>query len=331
MTDAAPPLLFAPETSAPLGRRIVAALGTELAPLEERAFEAGEHKARPLVSVRGRDVYLIQSLHGSAEASANDRLVRLLLLIGAMATNGAGRITAVVPYLCYARKDRRTQPRDPVNTRTLAQLFEAAGAERVLALDVHNAAAFENAFRKPVEQLTALPLILEWSAPRLAGRDVVVLSPDAGAMKRAEQVRQALERWLDRPVAAAIMEKYRSAGAVRGTLLAGELAGRSVLVVDDMTETGGTLLRAAEAARAAGALEVFGAVTHAPELPSDSPLLAGDPLDTLAVTDSVHPLRPDSERLHVLETAPLFAEAINALARGGSLTELAEARLRPTR
>jgi hypothetical protein len=139
--------LFALEASAELGRAIAAALGQQLASHEERDFEDGEHKSRPLDDVSGADVYVVQSLHSGPQQSANDKLCRLLFFIGALKDAGAARVTAVSPYLCYARKDRRTKPNDPVTTRYVASLFEAVGTDGVVTLEVHNPAAFENAFR----------------------------------------------------------------------------------------------------------------------------------------------------------------------------------------
>lgn len=316
------PLLFALEGSEDLGMRVADELGWPLAPVEERAFERGEHKARPLTEVEGRDVYVLHGLHGDGDESANDRLMRLLLYLAALKDNGAARVTAVLPYLCYARKDRRTKPRDPVNTRTVARLFEAVGTDRVLVLDVHNAAAFENAFRIRADELTATPLFVAHFATRLGGEKACVLSPDAGGMKRAERFRRALERALNRPVPPAVMEKHRSAGLVRGELFAGDVAGRSVIVIDDLTESGGTLVRAAEAAHGAGAARVLAAVTHAPGLTPDSAILHSPALEEVVVTDSACRARRERGTLTVLPTARLFADAIRTLSVNGDLTDL---------
>jgi ribose-phosphate pyrophosphokinase len=140
-------LIFALGASRGFGARVADAMGTTLAVHEEREFEDGEHKTRALISVRGRDVYVLHSLYGDAEQSANDKLVRLLFFVGALRDASAGRITAVVPYLAYSRKDRKSKPRDPVSTRYVAEVFEAVGVERVVTLDVHNLAAYQNAFR----------------------------------------------------------------------------------------------------------------------------------------------------------------------------------------
>ena len=146
-------MLFALGASREFGARVAAALDMPLAAHEERAFEDGEHKWRPLVSVRGRDVFVVHSLYGDDAESANDKLCRLLFFIGALKDAAAARVTALVPYLCYARKDRKTKPRDPVTTRYLAALFEAVGTDGIVTLDVHNLAAYQNAFRCRTEHL----------------------------------------------------------------------------------------------------------------------------------------------------------------------------------
>jgi len=170
-----------------------------LAKHEERQFEDGEHKTRPLDPVGGTDVYVVQSLHGGPSESANDKLCRLLFFIGALKDAGAARVTAIVPYLCYARKDRRTKPNDPVITRYVASLFEAVGTAVFVALDVHNPAAFENAFRCRTVALTAAPLFVDY-AKALSGEHLCVVSPDPGGAKRAEIFRLALESALNQPV-----------------------------------------------------------------------------------------------------------------------------------
>jgi ribose-phosphate pyrophosphokinase len=194
---------------------IVGALRADLAPHEEREFEDGEHKARPLTPVRGRDVYLVQSLHGGPDASPNDKLCRLLFFAGAVRDAGAGRVTAVIPYLAYARKDRRTQTCDPITTRYVAQLIEAVGVDRVATVDVHNLAAFENAFRRPTVHLEARPLFVSYLLPFLRDRSVAVVSPDAGGAKRAELLRESLASALGTEIPLGFLEKRRSGGVVR--------------------------------------------------------------------------------------------------------------------
>jgi ribose-phosphate pyrophosphokinase len=317
--------LFALEATAGLGKAVADRLGHPLASHEEREFEDGEHKARPLDAVAGKDVYVIQSLHGGPAMSANDKLCRLLFFIGALKDAGTARVTAVVPYLCYARKDRRTKPNDPVTTRYVASLLEAVGTDAVVTLEVHNPAAFENAFRCRAIALTATPLFLDY-ARELTQESLCVVSPDTGGAKRAELLRETLEVVSGRPVGKAFADKHRSAGVVSGDLFVGDVAGSTALIVDDLISTGGTLLRAARAARKAGARRVMALVTHPLFMADSAEVLADAAIDRLIVTDTVPPLRLPADarvdKLVILPAAPLLAEAIARLHDNRTLTDL---------
>jgi ribose-phosphate pyrophosphokinase len=317
--------VFALAATARLGAAIATALGRAPAPHEERAFEDGVHKARPLESVAGDDCYVIQSLHGDADQSVNDKLCRLLFFIGALKDAGAARVTAVAPYLCYARKDRRTKPFDPVTTRYVAALFEAVGTDRILTLEVHNPAAFENAFRGRAITLSPAPLFV-MLADRWGEAQLCVLSPDPGGAKRAALFHEALEQRLDRTVGKAFVDKRRSAGVVSGEVLAGEVRDATVLVVDDLISTGGTLARAARAAKGAGAHQVIALASHGLFAQGAEAALSDPALDGIIVTDTAAPfggLGPAVRgRVEVLSSAPLLAEAIRRLARAEPLTDL---------
>ncbi|HEX9208245.1 MAG TPA: ribose-phosphate pyrophosphokinase [Steroidobacteraceae bacterium] len=330
------PLLFAPLATRPFGERMAAVLGIELAPLEEREFEGGEHKTRPLVSVRGRTVYVVQSLSGDASGSANDRLCRLLFLIAGLRDGGAARITACLPYLAYARKDRRTKERDPVNSRYVAQLFEAVGVDHVIAIDVHNIAAFENAFRCSVDLLEAAPLLAERIVSAADGRPIAIVSPDFGGAKRAQRVQDLVAARTDLDVGFAVFEKRRSSGVVSGDLLVGPVAGRHVVLVDDLISAGTTMLRAVQCCRAAGALSVSAFATHGVFAPGAERLLGPDGPDRLWVTDTLLPVRlqaaaGSAARLEVLPVAPLFAEAVRRIEAGESVVALREMERKPPR
>jgi ribose-phosphate pyrophosphokinase len=322
----APLMLFSMAASAELGAAIAATLRQPLAAHEERDFEDGEHKARPLDSVSGGDVYVVQSLHGGPDQSANDKLCRLLFFIGALKDAGASRVTAITPYLCYARKDRRTKPNDPVTTRYIAGMFESVGTDCVVTLEVHNPTAFENAFRCRTVALTGTPLFVAYAKKHLAKAKLAVISPDAGGMKRAELLREALEAALDRPVGKGLAEKHRSAGVVSGALFAGDVAGATALIIDDLISTGGTLLRTARSARAAGAKRVIALVTHGLFMPGSAEVLADPALDQIIIADAVSPFRLDlpeqNRKLVILPAAPLIAETIRRLHEERSLTDL---------
>jgi ribose-phosphate pyrophosphokinase len=316
--------LFALQATAELGNSIAQALGVSLATHEERDFEDGEHKVRPLDSVRDRDVYVIQSLHGGPNESANDKLARLLFFIGALKDVGAARVTVVAPYLCYARKDRRTKPNDPVTTRYIAQLFEAVGADVMVTLEVHNPAAFENAFRCRTMALTATPLFVDY-AKALAGESLCVVSPDPGGVKRAELFRETLEAEMGKPIGKGFADKHRSAGVVSGDLFVGDAAGATVLIIDDLMSTGGTLLRAARVARKSGAKRVIALVTHGLFMSGAAEVVADPAIDRLVVTDSVPPFRlgPNARgKIDTLRCAPLLAETIKRLHERRALTDL---------
>jgi len=318
------PMLFALQGSRPFGERLAAALGVSLEAHEERSFEDGEHKSRPLVSVRGRDVYVVHALYGEPGESPNDKLCRLLFFIAVLRECGAGRITAVMPYLCYARKDRRTQPRDPVTTRYVATLLEAAGAARVMTLEVHNPAAWDNAFGCEKVHLEARGLFAAHFRSLAAAGGVTVLSPDIGGVKRAEAFRAQLERLAGTAVELGFMEKRRALGVVSGERLVGEVAGREVIILDDLVSTGTTLARAAAACRSAGARRIQAAASHGLFVGDAEQVLGESALARIVVADTVPPFRLSSafvgERMEIVDSSRLFAEAIGRLHRGEPLT-----------
>ncbi|HLT04500.1 MAG TPA: ribose-phosphate diphosphokinase [Pseudomonas sp.] len=304
------PLFFALHGSQDYARRVAQRLGCELSEHEERPFEDGEHKTRALTPVNGRDLVVLHSLYGDAQQSVNDKLCRLLFFCGALKDAGARHLQLVTPYLCYARKERRTQYQDPVITRYLAGLLEACGVDRLMALEVHNLAAFDNAFRIPTQHLASAELFAAHFAPLVAGAEVVAVSPDAGGAKRAELFRQALERCTGRPVGSAYMEKYRANDVVTGSLLVGEVRGKVAIVIDDLISTGGTLLRAARACRDGGATRLFAAAAHG--LFTGGTALLDSPLfERIVLCDTVPPFRLPAElaarRLTPLDSTALVA------------------------
>jgi ribose-phosphate pyrophosphokinase len=321
-------VIFAPGPSREFGEKVCAHLGVSLSAHEEREFEDGEHKIRPLINVRGKDVFVIQSLYGDNRYSVNDKLCRLLFFLGALRDASAERVTAVVPYLCYSRKDKKSKPRDPVTTRYVAGLFEAMGVDRVVTLDVHNLAAFQNAFRIRVDHLEAKRLFVVHFIPPARQEEVVVVSPDVGGVKRAEDFRQALGRALDRPIHGAFMEKYRSEGVVSGEAVIGDVSGKMAIIIDDLISSGTTLARAAESCRARGATKIYAAASHGVFGSKASQTLSNSALEKVVITDTVLPFRLDPElarnKLVVLDAARLFAEAIRRIHSGGSIVELFE-------
>jgi ribose-phosphate pyrophosphokinase len=319
-------MLFALEASRPFAEAVSRALGIPLSAHEERAFEDGEHKTRSLVNVRGRDVYVVQSLYGDARETVNDKLVRLLFFIGALKDASAARVTAVVPYLAYARKDRKSKSRDPVSTRYVAQLFEAVGTDCIVTLDVHNLAAYQNAFRCRAEHLEANPLFVQHLLGELGDVAVSVVSPDAGGIKRAEDFRRRLATIVGQPVTAAFAEKYRSAGVVSGDAFVGDVDGKVAIIVDDLISGGTTIARAAAACRRAGAKRVYAAASHGVFAAAANATLGASDVDKIVVTDTIEARPITDERLQHklvrLSVAGLFAEAIGRMHAGGSIVDL---------
>lgn len=310
-------LLFSLDSDVTFAQALASSLGIALAPHEDRRFEDGEHKLRPLLDPRGSDAYVVYSLHGGPQDSPHDKLCHLLMFIATLREHGAARVTAVVPYLAYARKDRQTKPFDPVTLRYVAQLFEAVGTSQVIVLEAHNVAAFQNAFRCTTLHLEAHGAF-DAIVTELAGMGALaVASPDPGGVKRAQLWRESLEKRLLRSVGFAMVDKRRSAGVVSSdNLVAGEVGGMTVLLLDDLIASGDTMKRAAVALRQAGAREVLAFAAHGLFVGAAADMLGDDSISRIVVTDSVPPFRlpPHAavrSKLRVVSAAPLFAQAIS--------------------
>ncbi|MET0857451.1 MAG: ribose-phosphate diphosphokinase [Telluria sp.] len=310
---AGPLKVFAPAGGGGFGLRVCCALGVATSPVEQATFEDGERSARPLDDVEGCDVFVVQSLHADPLGSVHDKLCQLLFFIGTLKDAGAARVSAVVPYLAYARQDRQTRPRGPVATRYVAALFEAAGADVVITVDVHNVAAFQNAFRCRTVNVDPARLFAECVAPSVEDAGITVVAPDAGAIPRAHQFRLALGARLGQQVIAAFVEKHRDGKELSGGLLVGDVEGRHAIIVDDMIGTGATIARAAAACRNRGARSVDAVATHGLFTAGAQHTLAGM-IDRLWVSDTVPPFRleqgPVREMLQVVAVAPLLGEVI---------------------
>lgn len=311
-------LLFSLNPESTFAPALAAGLGVPLAPHEDRGFEDGEHKLRPLLDPCGRDAYVIDSLYGDPLSSPHDKLCRLLLFIATLREHGAARVTAVVPYLAYARKDRQTKPFDPVTLRYVAQLFEAVGTSQLIVLEAHNVAAFQNAFRCPTLHLPAHRAFDGLVTELVGAGALAVASPDPGGVKRAQLWRESLEQSLQRPVGFAMIDKRRSAGVVSSdNLVAGVVDGMTVLLLDDLIASGDTMKRAALALKQAGARTVVACAAHGLFVGPAADALACDSIAEIVVTDSVPPFRlplsaPVRNKLRAVSAAPLFAQAIQA-------------------
>ena len=311
-------LFFSLDPATPFSDALAESLDVSAEPYEERVFPDGERKLRPLVDPRGADAYVLHGLHGGPVDSPHDKLCRLLMFAATLKDHGAARVTAVIPYLAYARKDRQTKEHDPLGLRYVAQMFEALGVDQLIVLEAHNLAAFQNAFRCPTLHLSAHPAFAGVAHELADAGALTVASPDPGGVKRALLWRETLEEQLRRPVGFAMIEKRRSAGVLSGSdLVVGEVEGARVLLLDDLVASGETLQRSALALRRAGAREVIGLAAHGLFVGNAPETLADPALTRLVVTDSVPTFRlPQQgivrEKTQVASAVPLFAEAIRS-------------------
>lgn len=289
-------------------------LDVPLGNAEVRRFSDGEVMVEIAENVRGGDVFVVQSTC----TPVNDTLMELLLMLDAFRRASAKRITAVIPYFGYARQDRKVSPRVPISAKLVADLITAAGASRVLTIDLH-AGQIQGFFDIPVDNLFATPVLLKEMQERLRNGPVAVVSPDPGGVERARAFAKRLDATL------AIIDKRRArANEVAEMRVVGDVEGQTAVIVDDIVDTAGTLATAATALRAAGATEVIACCTH--------PVLSGPAIDrirdsqlsTLVVTDTI-PLRTDGKacgKITVLSVAHLLAEAIRRTHREESISSL---------
>jgi ribose-phosphate pyrophosphokinase len=324
------PSYFALDESRELAVAVGQHAGLPLAGLEDQRFEGDEFKLRPLESVRGRAAFVLQSLAGRPGTPVAQSFMRLLFLLNGLRDAGAVERVVLIPYLAFARLDQRTQVRDPVYTRYTAQLLEASGADRLIALDIHNSAALDNSFRIPVDHLTAHPMMVDHFAAHLTHANLVVASPDIGGIKRAQIFRELLEKRVGRDVELAFIEKRRRRGVISGgDALVGDTAGRAVILIDDLCATGETLLRAADACSRADATSIHVAVTHAPHAPGIEALLSAANIASILITDSAG-IRSQPQaapgaaanKLVTLSIAPLFGCALKRMLAGKPLAPL---------
>jgi len=323
-----PVSVFALPEAQPLAARIATALHADPGAVELRHFEDGEFKVRPLCDPAHRHCLVLAYLHGDARQSPHDRLCQALFLIATLRDHGARRIDLLTPYLAYARKDRRTQPFDPVSLRYLAQFLEAAGAASIASLETHQAAAFDNAFRIPARSLAGYLMLGEHLSHYIrAAPDSrwVVVSPDPGGIKRAQLWREHLEQSVQPavtgPIGFASLDKRRAQGVLtHAEQVCGEVDGAAAIVVDDLIASGRTLAWAAQALRRSGAKRVIAAVSHDLHTAGALDLLAQAGVERLITSDSVPDCARPSDERAMLRVERLSCEA--------SLIELARTWLR---
>jgi len=297
-------MLFSGRTNVDLAERIAERLMIELGDVHLKTFANGEVYCRFGESIRGADVFIVQSCAGP---TSNDGLMELLIMINAAKLASANRITAVLPWYPYSRQDKKSAPREPITAQLVAACLETAGVDRVLTMDLH-AGQIQGFFTIPVDHMTALPLFAKYYRDRgLSGEGVVVVSPDPGRAKMATKFAEMLEAG---PIA--LMNKVRPEhDAASVTAVVGAVEGKAAILSDDIIVTGGTLIAAANALKANGATEVYACATHGlfPQKALDK--LVVSELAEIVVTDSVaHDPVTRPEKLRVLTVAGLLADTI---------------------
>jgi ribose-phosphate pyrophosphokinase len=299
-----------------LADEIAEYLGVTVTATTRREFANGELFIRPNESVRGSDAFVIQSY----TSPINQWVMESLILVDALKRASAKRITVVAPFYPYARQDKKHRGREPISARLVADLFETAGADRLMAVDLHTA-QIQGFFDGPVDHLFALPLLAGHVRRKYGEQDLVVVSPDTGRVRMAEQWADALG---GRDIA--FVHKSRSfdaANEVVANRVVGEVAGRCCLLIDDMIDTGGSIKKAADLLFAEGATDVVIAATHGVFSQPATDQLKNSTVSEVIVTNTL-PIRPEQsfDKLTVLSIAPLLAQAIKAVFEDGSVTSL---------
>lgn len=305
--------VFSGNSNLPLARAIAASIGVELGRSTVNTFPDGETFVKIEENVRGEDVFVVQS----TSPPTNHHLMEMFIMIDALRRASASRITAVVPFYGYARQDRKDQPRVPITAKLVANLMVAAGTHRVLAMDLH-AQQIQGFFDIPVDHLYAAPVIYEYLKTQNL-KDLVVVSPDVGGLKMAYAYSQALEAEL-----AIVAKRRKNPHEVESTAIIGDVAGKNVLMVDDLTETAGTLTAAADLLLKHGAKKIYAGVSHAVLGEKGHSRITKSPIVELLATNSVP--QATGDKVTALDIAPLLAQAIARIHGNESVTSLFDTR-----
>ncbi|MCS7063854.1 MAG: ribose-phosphate pyrophosphokinase [Methylacidiphilales bacterium] len=308
-----PPQLFSGNANRPLAEAIARCLSVELGVVNVTTFPDGETFVKYHDNIRGRDLFILQP----TSPPTNHNIMELLIMIDAARRASAARITAVIPFYGYARQDRKDQPRVPITAKLIANLLVAAGANRILAMDLH-AQQIQGFFDIPVDHLYAAPVIYKY-VQTLGLENLTVVSPDVGGMKMASYYSQMLHAGL-----ALVVKRRTSATETEVQFVVGDVKGRDVLLVDDLTETAGTLTSAARVLKEHGARRIFAAVSHAILTDLAIERLMHSPIEELITTNSTPVKCPAGCNIRVLDVAPLLAEAIDRIHADQSISSLFE-------
>lgn len=304
--------LFSGNSNLPLAEKICDYLQITPGKATVRTFSDGEIFIEIGENTRGKDIFVLQSI----STPCNDHLMELLIMIDALKRASADRITAVIPYYGYARQDRKVAPRTPITAKLVADLLTAAGADRILTMDLH-ASQIQGFFNIPVDHLYAAPVMLQYI--KKFQNDLVIVSPDPGGVERARAFAKRLECSL------AIIDKRRDAPNVAQVMnIIGEVEGKQVVIVDDMVDTAGTLTKAAKALKEKGAKQIATCCTHAVLSGQAIKLIENSDIKELVVSDTI-PLRKEAlscSKIKVLSVADLLGEAIKRIYQESSVSSL---------
>ena len=305
--------IFSGNSNVPLAKEICDILGISLGQADVRNFSDGEIQVDIDESVRGMDVFVVQSIC----TPGNTNLMELLIMMDALKRASANRITAVLPYYGYARQDRKLSPRAPITAKLVADLITTAGANRVLTMDLH-AGQIQGFFDIPVDNLYASPIVLEYLRKKFKD-DLVLIAPDAGGVERTRAFAKRLDASL------AIIDKRRERANVAEVMhIIGKVKGKVAVILDDMVDTAGTLTQAAQALKEHGATAIFACCTHAVLSGKAIQKINDSPLEELIVTDTI-PINKEGsscKKIKVLSVAELFGEAIKRIHDNESVSSL---------
>lgn len=306
--------LLSCNSNKPLAEAMAAYLNVPLTQASVRRFPDMEIFVEIHENVRGEDVFVVQSTC----YPANDNIMELLVCLDALKRASARRVTAVIPYFGYARQDRKPGPRTPISAKLVANIIEAAGADRVLTVDLH-AGQIQGFFDVPLDHLYAIPVFVSDIKSRFEGKNIVVVSPDVGGVVRA----RALAKRIDADLA--IVDKRRERAGVSEVMnIIGEVKGRTCILYDDIVDSAGTLCNAAQALKDKGASEVYAYVTHGVLSGAAISRVANSVLESLVITDSI-PLKEEGKSVRNIRTvtiAPLLAEAVRRISEESSVSSL---------
>lgn len=307
--------IYSGDSHPALAQEIADHLGVSLGNANLRQFANGELHCRYDESIRGADVFIVQTHAGP---NVNDALMQQLIMIDAAKRASAKRITAVAPYYGYARQDRKAEGREPITAKLVADLLTIAGADRVVSVDLHTG-QIQGFFDQPVDHLTALPVLIE-RCKHAGGDDLVIVSPDAGGVKAAKRFANHLHADL------AFVNKVRPKGvanAVVASNVIGNVSGKRCILLDDMIDTAGTIVAAAEILKKQGATEVWAMATHGVLSDPAIDRLKNSEIEKVVITNTL-PLPPEKQidKIEVLSVAPLIADAIAAVFKDTSVSEI---------